>query len=365
MDEAVKHLIRDHFRNMDGYVSAGMESDKKAEKIFMNANENPFALPGLDGCNYYPEPQPTALVHALAALYGVSQDQLIVTRGADESIVLITKLFCEPHKDAILICPPTFGMYAVNADSTPAEIVKVPLIARENSYQLDTERVIDTVLKSDGKIKLVYLCSPNNPTGESIPKDTIIHVCDALKGNAMVVLDEAYAEFSEQGSLAPALNDHTNLLILRTLSKAYALAGVRIGATLSGDTDLMQLIKAKLLDAYPIPGPCIAAAMTALSPENLALAKENIATLLNERDRIKAHLEASELVETIYHTNANFIFFKMPQAHEFWQYCLDHNFILRDFSKRKGTEHCLRVSPSLPEANDKFLALFDSFMSIE
>lgn len=361
MHKDTQSLIRQHFRAMDGYVSAGMESDKTSDKIFMNANENPFALPGLDGCNYYPEPQPKEVVDRLAKLYGVAPEHLLVTRGADESIVLLTRLFCEPHQDSVLICPPTFGMYGVNANAAPVSITSVPLLRTNEGYCLDEQGVIAAASDPARCVKLVYLCSPNNPTGDVIPSDVVLRICQALAGKAMVVLDEAYIEFAQQESLSSELVNYPNLIILRTLSKAYAMAGVRIGVTLSGDAGLISTINSKLLDAYPIPVPCIEVVLRALSDENQPLARENMVKMIQERDRIKAHFMQSGKVDYIYPSQGNFILVKLPKVHEFFEYCQQHDIILRDFSSKEGTEGCVRISPSLPEANDKFLALFDAF----
>jgi len=221
MNSALSNLIRSHYRTLKGYVSAGMESDKSADLIFLNANENPYELDGLEGLSRYPEPQPKALLAAYADAYGCAANNIVATRGADEAIVVLSKVFCEPHQDRILICPPTFGMYGVNAGAMPAGVVKVPLLARGNDFALD----VDGILATDAK--LIFICSPNNPTGTPIAPEDVARICRETEGRSVVILDETYAEFArETRSMVPDIAAHPNLIILRTLSKSYSLAGV-------------------------------------------------------------------------------------------------------------------------------------------
>lgn len=359
MNKAIFDLIRPHYRTLQGYVSAGMEMAKDDSKIFLNANENPYELPGLEGLNRYPEPQPKALLEAFAQTYGVEAGNVVLTRGADEAIMILIKLFCEPHQDSILLTPPTFGIYAVDARAMPAEVVNVPLLKTGGTFALDKEGIIREGQK-DG-VKLVFLCSPNNPTGTSFPHDDIAEICDALEGHAMVILDETYAEFSAAGSMTEDLFSTPNLIILRTLSKSYAFAGMRIGCFLSGDTEFINLCRTKTLDAYPLPILSIEAAFHVLSPEISALARENIQKLLLERARVEHALKASPHVTHIYPSDANFLLVEMKDARGFYEFAKAHDVILRDFSGKAGTENCLRISIGLPEENDKVLRLLQDF----
>lgn len=361
MNDFLYRLIRPHYQALEGYVSAGMEVEKDETKIFMNANENPFELPGLEGFNRYPQPQPAALAEAYARAYGVEGDQIVMTRGADEAIVILTKLFCEPHHDAVLICPPTFGMYGVDARAMPADVVEVPLVKTDGTYALDKKAILSTVYKPAQKIKIIYLCSPNNPTGTSFPHKDIEELCTETEGEAVVVLDETYAEFSAQGSLAGKLKDLPNLIILRTLSKSYAFAGMRMGCFLCGDPEFVALVKTKCLDAYPLPRASIEAAFHVLSPEISAIAKDNIKKILAERDRVIAAFKASPHVIHIYPSDANFFLVEMKNAKGFWDFAKAHNIILRDFSSKPGTEKCLRISIGLPDHNDALIRLLEEF----
>lgn len=359
MNEALYNLIRPHYRDLKGYVSAGMETVKDESKAFMNANENPFTLPELGGLNRYPQPQPQALLEGYAKLYNVAPDQIVATRGADEAIVVLTNLFCEPHQDAIIQCPPTFGMYSRSANVMPIDIIDVPLLEQSGSFALNMDKIIETATNSAAK--MIYICNPNNPTGTAFAHDDILHICKETEGHAVVILDETYAEFSKNGSLSHKLTDTPNLIILRTLSKSYALAGARMGSLLCGDADLINLIQTKSLDAYPLPVPSINAALTVMKTDNIKLAKANIQKLLNERDRLRAAFESSDLVEYIYPSDANFLLIRMKHAKAFIQFCSTQNIILRDFTDKPATPDCVRISPDLPENNDRLIEILSEF----
>lgn len=356
MNKYIQSLIRPHYIALSGYVSAGM-AGKDPANIYLNANENPYELPGLEGFNRYPEPQPPALLKAMAALYGVEPDNLVISRGADEAIVVLTRLFCEPHKDAILVTPPTFGMYKVDALAMPvASVVEVPLL---EDFQLDVAG-IKSVL-GEQSVKLIYLTSPNNPTGNLLDEGDMLAVLKAAAGKAMVVVDETYIEFTSRPSLATKLQEFPHLIILRTLSKSFSLAGLRVGCALSGDTDFVQLMRQKGLDAYPLPLASVQAALKVCSPEMQALAKVNREKLIAERGRVEAFFKASPQVIKVYPSDANFLLVKMKDAKGFCAFAATHKIILRDFSTYPGTEGCLRISIGLPEENDRLADVLKEF----
>jgi histidinol-phosphate aminotransferase len=361
MNEAILKHVRPHFLSLQGYSSAGMEAGKNEEKIYLNANENPYSLPDLEGLNRYPEPQPLALLEAYAQNYGVQNNQIVATRGADEAISLLIRAFCEPHKDKILINPPTFGIYGVYTGTLPCETLDVPLVKKDGSFVLDHETIIAKAKDPENNVKLVFLCSPNNPTGTSFSHDIIAEICDELEGHAVVVLDEAYAEFSAQGSFAEDLASTPNLIILRTLSKAYALAGMRMGCMLCADIDFIELIKTKVMETYPLPQLSIQTAFHALSPEIQEIAKENMAKVIDERTRMEKALSTAKQVAHIYPSDANFLLIEMKDAKGFCAFAEKNNVIIRDFSDKKGSENCLRLSIGTPEENDLVLELFKEF----
>ncbi|HXD38115.1 MAG TPA: aminotransferase class I/II-fold pyridoxal phosphate-dependent enzyme, partial [Rhodanobacter sp.] len=253
---SVLDLARPDIRAMQPYSSARMEAS--GGKVFLNANESPWKSLGDDlGCNRYPDPQPAALIDTLAALYGVQRDQLLVGRGSDEAIDLLVRAFCRAGEDAILIQPPTFGMYAVCAHIQNAAVIEVALAA---DFALDVDAVLAAVTPA---VKLVFICSPNNPTGQTVPRAAVERLVQALAGRAVLVVDEAYVEFAEADSVADLIGQYDNLAILRTLSKAWALAGARVG-TLLAHADVIALLR-RIMPPYPLPLPCVAAALAALS----------------------------------------------------------------------------------------------------
>lgn len=361
MSSAILDLLRTHYKTLEGYVSAGMEAGKDESKIYLNANENPYALPGLEGFNRYPEPQPIALLEAFAQTYGVENDQIVITRGADEALMILTKLFCEPHQDSVLLTPPTFGMYAVDANAMPAGVVNVPLIKENGAFRLDKDGIIKAASDPDNRIKLVILCSPNNPTATSFSHDEIAEIAEALEGKAIIVLDETYAEFSKQGSMTEDLESTPNLIILRTLSKSYAFAGMRIGCFISADTDFIKLARTKALDAYPLTRASIEAAFYVLSPEIKAVAHANIQKILEERTRLETQLKKSKHVVHVYPSDANFLLVEMKNAKDFCAFTAKNNLILRDFSGKPGTENCLRISIGTPDENNRLLELLCNY----
>ncbi|MGH1404322.1 MAG: histidinol-phosphate transaminase [Alphaproteobacteria bacterium] len=363
MNDAIFRHIREHFKTMEGYTSAGMENGKSADKIYLNANENPYELPGLEGLNRYPEPQPLPLLEAYAQNYGVENTQVAMTRGADEALVALTNTFCEPHKDKVLINPPTFGMYAVDALSMPSDVISAPLVKQNGTFALNKDEIIKQASAPDQNVKLVFLCSPNNPTGDSVSHDDIAEICDALEGHAVVILDETYAEFSEQGSMVEDLESTPNLIILRTLSKSYSFAGMRMGCILCADTDFISLIKTKILDAYPLPRLSIEAAFHVLSPDVKEIAQDNIKKILEERRRMEQELPKCSAIKTVYPSDANFLLIEMNDAKAFCDFAAQNNVIIRDFSSKADTKNCLRLSIGTVEENNMVLELLKQFES--
>lgn len=284
---------------------------------------------------------------------------MVMTRGADEALVLLTKVFCEPHQDSILISTPTFGMYAVDAKSMPCGVVDVPLVKADGKFSLDSAGIVSAAKEKD--VKIVFICSPNNPTGTSFSHDEIAEICDALEGEAVVVLDETYAEFTDAGSMVDDLESTPNLIILRTLSKSYSFAGMRMGCILCGDEEFVSLLRTKVMDAYPLPRLSIEAAFHVLSPEVKEVAQENIKKLLDERTRMEKALAEYDQVVHIYSSDANFLLIEMKNAKGFCDFAAENNVIIRDFSSKAGTENCLRLSIGTPEQNDLVLSLLEAF----
>jgi histidinol-phosphate aminotransferase/imidazoleglycerol-phosphate dehydratase/histidinol-phosphatase len=289
-------------------IAANADAAFGDDAIKLDANENPFP-PLLTGdlaarLNRYPEPQPAALRRAMAALYGVAPESLVVTRGADDAIDILVRTFCRPGQDAIAICPPTFSAYAQFARVQGARVLEAPL-GQDFTFEADA---FAGALRDERDVKLAFLCSPNNPTGDLIPAADVLRTADALP-DTIIVLDEAYIEFCEAPSLAAEAVRRDNLVILRTLSKAYGLAGARIGCAI-GTPTLIDLIS-RALPPYPLPSPSIQAALTSLSPSRRPVHEERIARIKRDRDALAERLRASPLVKSVRNGGGNFLFLEV------------------------------------------------------
>ncbi len=319
----------------------------------LHANEVPWRPTGDAsgaGLNRYPEPQPAQLIERLAAVYGVSPANVLATRGSDEAIDVLSRIFLRAGNDAILQCTPTFGMYQVAARIQGAGVIDVPL-ERSQAWRLDPERLIAAWRPH---VKLVYLCSPNNPTANSFDTDAIAAVCAALGGKAIIVVDEAYIEWTSRRSVAAWLDSQPTLAILRTLSKAHALAGARVGALLAAPETIE--IARRILPPYCLAQPTIEAAMRALEPEEIAATRRRLDGLLRERDYLRQGLEASRLVETVWPSDANFLLLDSPDADAFLRAAIRGGLIVRDLRAHPALPRALRITVGTRAQNDALLA---------
>jgi histidinol dehydrogenase len=324
----------------------------------LHANEAPWRPAGDTthaGLNRYPEPQPHALVERLAALYGVAPACLLATRGSDEAIDLLSRIYLRAGTDCILQCAPTFGMYQVAARIQGAGVIEFPL-ERARGWSLDPEKLL-AAWHPD--VKLVYLCSPNNPTANLLDTAALDAVCGALDGKAMVVIDEAYIEWSRTASLAPWLSRYRTLALLRTLSKAHALAGARIGALLAAP-ELIQLAR-RIIPPYSLAQPTVEAALHALEPAETAASHARLEALLEEREHLRRGLEASRLVETVWPSDSNFLLIDCRDADRFMQSSMAGGSIVRDLRANALLPRSLRVSVGTRAQND---ALLDSLEAV-
>lgn len=323
----------------------------------LHANEAPWRPAGDTteaGLNRYPEPQPDALVTRLAELYGVPRNQVLATRGSDEAIDLLSRIFLREGRDAILQCTPSFGMYQVAARIQGAAVIDVPL-QRARGWSLDP----DQVLAAWGPhVKLVYLCSPNNPTGNSLDVDALERICRALDGRAIVVLDEAYIEWSRSPSRTPWLARFPTLAILRTLSKAHALAGARIGALLA-HPGLIQLAR-RVIPPYSLAQPTVEAALRALAPAALTASRTLLTALIRERDYLCAGLAASPLVEKVWPSDTNFLMIDCRDTDRFMRVSMAGGSIVRDLRGYPTLPVSLRISVGTRTENDALLRSLES-----
>jgi histidinol-phosphate aminotransferase len=317
----------------------------------MHANEMPWRASGDNtqaGLNRYPEPQPRALVERMSQLYGVPASQLLVGRGSDEAIDLLVRAFCRAGQDNVLITPPTFGFYKVAAKIQGAGVLEVPLL--RDGFALDTDKVI-----ASGRLaKIVFLCSPNNPTGNLLDEGAMLQVCRALANQALVVVDEAYVEFCGRPSLSSRLAEFPNLVLLRTLSKAYALAGARLG-TLIASQDIIGLLR-RIIPPYAIPASTVEEVLALTEAPQRATAAARIRTLLDERARMAARLARCANVARVFPSDANFLLLECRDARRFFEAGKSAGLIVRDFSAYPGLAQCLRVSIGTPQQNERLLA---------
>ncbi|RDV24666.1 histidinol-phosphate transaminase [Alteromonas aestuariivivens] len=323
---------------------------------WLNANESPFAndyTVNSSRFNRYPACQPDSVVKGYADYAGVTTEQLIVTRGADEGIELLIRTFCTPGKDSILICPPTYGMYAISAETCDVGIKKVPLNA---DFSLDVPAICAT-----NEVKLVFICSPNNPTGTRVERADLEAVLTHFGDSALVVVDEAYIEFDADSSWVSELDNYANLVVLRTLSKAFGLAGLRCGFTLAS-ADIIQALL-KVIAPYPIPEPCAQIAAQALSDTGIVQMQEQVAYLQAEKQRLLDALQSRPGISWVGDIQANFVLFRFEQSSELMAFLVSHGMLIRDQSKQLNLNHCLRATVGSQEQNARLLDLIDQYIA--
>lgn len=356
MSQNIEELARDNVRALTPYQSArrlGGNGD-----VWLNANEFPLPVPfelSQQTLNRYPECQPKIVIERYAAYAGLQPEQVLVSRGADEGIELVMRAFCEPGKDAILFCPPTYGMYSVSAETIGIEYRTVP--ALEN-WQLNLPAIVEQL---DG-VKVVYMCSPNNPTGNLIDPDDIRALLEMTAGKALVVADEAYIEFCPQATLSGWLKTYPHLVILRTLSKAFALAGLRCGFTLANPQVINLLMK--VIAPYPLATPVADVAGQALSDQGIALMRQHVAELNASRAWLLEQLPQLSLVQQVFPSETNYILARFTDSHAVFKSLWDQGIILRDQNKNPGLAGCLRISIGTRQECERLIAALQA-LSVE
>jgi histidinol-phosphate aminotransferase len=343
-------LARPEIRNLKPYSHAAWLPSMTR----LHANEAPWRPTGdtsAAGLNRYPEPQPKALLERLASLYATPADCVLVTHGSDEAIDLLSRIYLRAGTDAILQCVPTFGMYQLAAHIQGADVIEVPL-ERARGWSVDPERLLAAW---QPRVKLVYLCSPNNPTGNLFEIQALEAVCRTLDGKAIIVFDEAYIEWSHRSSLVGWLERFSTLVILRTLSKAHALAGARVGAILARP-EMIQLAR-RVIPPYSLAQPAIEAALRALEPAEIAASRARVEALLTEREYLRERLRRSPLVDNVWASDANFLLIDCRDADRFMRLCMAGSLIVRDMRANPALPASLRISVGTRREND---ALLDS-----
>lgn len=345
-------LVREDLRGFGGYASA--RTSHVHGDVWLNANESPWANPAdtAGSSRRYPEPQPPALRQALARTYGCAPEQLLIGRGSDEAIDLLVRVLCVPGRDAVVTTPPVFGMYAVSARLQNAPLLEVPLVDGPDGFGADLEAVATAA--EQGGARLVFLCSPSNPTGASVPLADIAALAARLAGRALVVVDEAYGEFSGQPSAITLMARHRNLAVLRTLSKAHALAAARIGV-LVADPALVRVLRA-CQAPYPVPTPCAELAVAGLSPDALARTAARVEQVRRERARLAGALAALDGVVRVYPSDGNYLLVRLADAGAAFERLLAAGVVVRDQRSAPQLHDALRITIGIPEENDRVLA---------
>jgi histidinol-phosphate aminotransferase len=344
---SVLDLARPELRGIRPYIPGAYEPGC----IRLNANESPWRTPGDTterGLNVYPPPRPSALTAKLSEYYGIEQRQILVTRGSSEAIDVLIRGFCTAGRDGIVICPPTFDMYRLYAGIQNADITRVPLIADRN-FALDTGRILGSL---DAHTKIVFICSPNNPTGQSMARADVETICRETAGRALVVLDEAYHEFAEAGDFRDLRDRYEHVVLLRTLSKFVSLAGVRCGLLIAAP-ELVEFSQA-VLPPYTFPTPSIEHVLEALSADSLRVSEERVGLLKRERARLSEALLDVPQVLKVYPSDANFVMVRTRDGHAFRETARRAGILVRTFDDPL-LANCVRITVGRPADNDLLL----------
>ena len=336
----IENLIRENIKSLKPYSSAREEFKNSASNlVYLDANENPFDT----GLNRYPDPQQNLVKAALAKIKNVSREQLLLGNGSDEVLDLIFRVFCEPKVDTVIALPPTYGMYEVLANTNDVKILNISLL---DNYQPN----VDEILKAqNSQTKLLFLCSPNNPTANSFNADKIETLIKKFTG--IVVIDEAYIDFSSQESWIGRLNEFPNLIVIQTLSKAYGLAGIRLGACYSS-TKIISVLN-KIKPPYNVNQLTQQTALKAL--QNSIKTNNEIAIIISERNQLIIDLEEISFIVKIYPSDANFLLVKVDNAIVRYDQLVEHEIIVRNRTNLPLCENCLRFTVGTKEENKKLM----------
>lgn len=349
MNFNLQNIVRAHILSLAPYSSARDEYTGN-EGIFLDANENPLGSVTPENWNRYPDPYQTDLKVKIASVKGCRPSQIFLGNGSDEPIDLIIRLTCEPKEDNIIILPPTYGMYEVSANVNNVEIQKIPLTV---DYQLDTEKILSSV---NSKTKLIFICSPNNPTGNLIDRSSILKIIENFQ-QGIVILDEAYNDFSDEPSFIAELDKFQNVMILQTFSKAWGLASLRLGMAFASEELIKFLNKIKY--PYNINGLTQRALLENI--HNIDFMHDSVKKLNENREKVIFELKKLPTVLNIFPSDANFLLVKFTKAKEIFDYLIEQKVIVRDRSKVLLCDDSLRISIGTEEENHVLLNLLNQY----
>lgn len=337
---SINNLIRDNVKSMIAYSSARDEyKDASADMVFVDANENPFQT----GLNRYPDPQQSLVKEELSKIKNVPAKNILLGNGSDEVLDLIFRVFCEPNKDSVIALPPTYGMYKVLANTNAVGLINIPLL---DSFQPNVDEILN---QQSDTTKLLFLCSPNNPTANSLDAEKIEELLSKFKG--IVVIDEAYIDFSTEESWVSMLNDFPNLIVTQTLSKAYGLAGIRLGICYASEEIISVLNKIK--PPYNVNQLTQEVALERLKNQDSVQQEVNL--ILLERDQLIKDLSEISLVEQVYPSDANFLLVKVDDADKRYQQLIQKGIVVRNRSNQLLCDNCLRFTIGTKEENEKLI----------
>lgn len=339
---SIENLVRPNIRKLEPYRSARDDYD---EGLLLDANENSLGAPyqEAEGLHRYPSPYQVELRKKIAALRNLKLENIFVGVGSDEAIDLLYRIFCEPRQDNVIITPPTYGMYRVSAGIHDVSVKKVLL---DDSFQPQVEKILDT---ADEHTKMLFLCSPNNPTGNEFEQDRIEALLSRFTG--IVVIDEAYIDFSDRESRANLLQKHPNLVVLQTLSKSFGLAGIRMGIALASETIINFMLKVKA--PYNVNALTGKYALEAF--DHLDTISFHIEKLKEEREKLRKKLQTLPCVRKIYPSSANFLLVKFDDGVNMYKKLADKNVIVRYRGNEPLCEDCLRITVGTPDENNILL----------
>jgi len=338
---SIQHLIRPSIKSLKPYASARDEFKGNKEHLtFLDANENPFE----NGINRYPDPQQKELKAVISKLKNIPVEQILLGNGSDEVLDLLIRMFCEPNIDNILILPPTYGMYEVLANINAVEVLKINL--SESTFQPQNTAVLNI---ANGNSKILFLCSPNNPTGNSFEADRVEFLLKNFKG--IVVIDEAYIDFSNEESWLSRLKEFPNLVVVQTLSKAYGMAGIRLGMCFASEAIIATLNKIK--PPYNINELTQISAIEQLQKADLV--QSQIMSLINERELLVRSLDQVAFIKKIYPSNTNFVMIKVDDASKRYQQLIENGIVIRNRTTQPLCENCLRLTIGTTEENMKLI----------
>ena len=336
----IKDLIRENIKSLEAYSSARDEfKAMSSEFVFIDANENPFDT----GLNRYPDPQQNLVKEALSKMKGISKEQILLGNGSDEVLDLIFRVFCEPREDNVIVLPPTYGMYEVLANTNAIELVKIPLV---ENFQPNVKEIVKV---QDAKTKVLFLCSPNNPTANSFDASSIETLIKEFNG--IVVIDEAYIDFSIEDSWLGRLDEFPNLIVTQTLSKAYGLAAIRLGICYASKEIISILNKIK--PPYNVNQLTQDVALQSLL--NQEKVKNNITAIISERNQLIRDLENVEIVEKVYSSDANFLLVKVDDANLRYKQLVKLGIIARNRTTQILCDNCLRFTVGTADENKKLI----------